>query len=784
LAESRQQPGVSGVHIGGFGWVEHLKPRLGLGLSDGYVHAPSLNHAVTAAILRAGHQTHQGDGTADQLAIDLSSRRVRAALRLLDGVREGQSMGALLGYDFERSLHEGFPGLELDAYIDAFRQRYPLVTGKLTALAAVDAKVTAEQLGARNVVDGLGLVQRFQAGKASGQWDASTVDWTALFKLAGPPPGGFPSLYAQASTRAPEIAYNAVVTTILRLEDTLDAVADLLISESVFQLVQGNYLRAGSSLDALSRGESPPSEFDVLRTPRTGQAVTHVVALTMGVKKVDQTAVWRWLSEERLAAGASPRALAEPRLNHWVAQLLPDPARVVCEVEYQNADGTALGQPPQTVRLSDLKVAPLDALAWLADGAVAALGELELRVLRAEADARAFVLEPDAGRVIQFSRTSRFASGDVSVQEFLELTRAIRALLADARPLQPSDFRELGVPPENTDVAELRERAATAARGFQDTLNRLVPDSEQLPPDEVADLLATFAGYGVSGAFPVGAGGGARALRNQLRSATLRVRATEQQLQRLLSAEPPSDASIGEQVAHYVARLKALFGEHFVVLPVLASGADRITSAFVARDRAGDAPRAELEAWLHRAAQVRRPLQVFENVMLYAEAIGVEGALTLRAAQSTPANASDDVWVGASQRSRNRARFAGRTSWVMHVASEGGDDAVCGLHLDRWVEVVPAPVETTGVAFHCDAPQATAPQAILLAVPPNPRGSWDVDTLEAVLLETLDLAKLRMVDSERRPTLGHFLPALLFARNPGDGGRGDTIATNYGTTPE
>jgi len=118
------------------------------------------------------------------------------------------------------------------------------------------------------------------------------------------------------------------------------------------------------------------------------------------------------------------------------------------------------------------------------------------------------------------------------------------------------------------------------------------------------------------------------------------------------------------------------------------------------------------------------------------------------------------------------------------VASQGADDSVCGLHLDRWVEVVPAPVETTGVAFHCDAPQATAPQAILLAIPPNPRKSWDVASLEAVLLETLDLAKLRMVDSERRPTLGHFLPALLFARNSGDALRGDTIATNYGTTPE
>ena len=50
--------------------------------------------------------------------------------------------------------------------------------------------------------------------------------------------------------------------------------------------------------------------------------------------------------------------------------MLPDPARVRCDVEYQHADGSALQHPRQIVRLSDLHVAPLDALAWLADGTV------------------------------------------------------------------------------------------------------------------------------------------------------------------------------------------------------------------------------------------------------------------------------------------------------------------------------------------------------------------------------------------------------------------------------
>ena len=46
----------------------------------------------------------------------------------------------------------------------------------------------------------------------------------------------------------------------------------------------------------------------------------------------------------------------------------------------------------------------------------------------------------------------------------------------------------------------------------------------------------------------------------------------------------------------------------------------------------------------------------------------------------------------------------------------------CGLVLDEWTESVPAKQATTGVAFHFNRPNATAPQALLLAVPPVVRG--------------------------------------------------------------
>ena len=67
---------------------------------------PRLN-AAAAAVLRSGYlsQASRASGAAP-FAVDLSSERVHRAKWLLDGVRQGQSLSALLGYRFERILRD------------------------------------------------------------------------------------------------------------------------------------------------------------------------------------------------------------------------------------------------------------------------------------------------------------------------------------------------------------------------------------------------------------------------------------------------------------------------------------------------------------------------------------------------------------------------------------------------------------------------------------------------------------------------------------------------------
>ena len=118
----------------------------------------------------------------------------------------------------------------------------------------------------------------------------------------------------------------------------------------------------------------------------------------------------------------------------------------------------------------------------------------------------------------------------------------------------------------------------------------------------------------------------------------------------------------------------------------------------------------------------------------------------------------------------------GRLSLVMQAS--GAVDPrqpLAGLLIDEWVEIIPNAKETTGVAFQFNPPDSFAPQSILLAVPSAPDKAWTVGDLQRVLLETIDLARLRAVDAEALDQTGHYLPALYLAFNANN----DTVSTDF-----
>ena len=200
--------------------------------SAGYVHAPSLAHASTAAVLRSGFLAHGGSAD-DVLAVDLSSARVRRALDIIDGVRHGEQLAAVLGYRIERALRER----QLGQYILGLRAAAPLT---------VDVDGTSDESTAAiagSVADGERLVDLHAEGR--------------LFGTDGQP---FPG---------DDVNRAAVESVIADAADAVDALADVLLAESVHQLVRGDTAGASAALAAIDEGATPPQP-DVTRTHHGG----------------------------------------------------------------------------------------------------------------------------------------------------------------------------------------------------------------------------------------------------------------------------------------------------------------------------------------------------------------------------------------------------------------------------------------------------------------------------------------------------------------------------------
>ena len=774
-----------GIYLGGYGWVENLKrserqkvqppaggtmvPLYASQDNQGFVHAPSLAHATTAALLRSGYLSRRAAGDQNALAVNLSSERVRLALWLLDGVRQGQPLSALLGYRFERGLHENHPGLILDQYIPVFRRIAPLEIKAPTAPELTEEwSKEVESLPANNVVDGLALLQKFKAPTGEAR-----IPW------------GIGKLPAEG-----EDNYKACIAELKELEDAVDAISDLVIAESVHHVAQGNPMRAGATLEAIAEGEAPPPELEVIRTPRTGIAITHRIAVVFS--EPPSTPVW---------GAETPRASAEPFLNAWAAQLLgPAASDATCRVEYRDrATGDVLGQ--KEVSLDDLGLAPIDLLYLPEAEGEAQRAELEQRVIYAALRSIPDGVSADADVRLTFARDPAWPTDRLSFAEVLEAARTARRLVTAARTL---NARDLALPDQKmlTEAEEpddcplaLGQRAAAAVDSLKkahDDLKEAL-DNDLLDLEAVRNCLMRMANFGLIGAVPLTPIGDTAKIQAALRAQAEsiqraaaerigRIELLDEDYERLNVANPhpaetnpaetnpaetnPAETNPAETTRDYhLARLREVFGPEFQALPCFVPpNATELNRSSAERMELQGGPH-EVMTWFQRVVRVREGAARLDAALLYAEALAGDGlkvtARDLFTVRQLPYK-QNERWAGLP------GDLAGsRLSLVLHAPTELDlTKPITGLLIDEWVEVVPSKEETTGLTFHYDAPQSRAPQAILLAVAPDERTEWDLDTLEATVLETLELAKLRTIDlTALAPDIGQFLPALYFPQS-------------------
>jgi hypothetical protein len=701
----------SGCHVGGFGWAEDVRPATAGDSLGGYIHAPSSAQASTAAILRNGYLSRGGAGS--PYDVDLSSARVRAALVLLDGTRQGEPLSALLGQQFERDLHER----ELEPLISPLRRHFPLVAGKTP-----EGDGPTELVGARNVVDGLALRKAWneKAAPFSGTSDLPALSATQLD------------------------SFHAALDS---LNDAVDAVADVLTAESVFQAVNGNPMAAAASLDAMAQGVEAP-RVDVVRTPLSGRSFTQRLVVA--------------LDPRAPAAGAwgqrTPRAAAEPVLDDWVGTLLAPPSKIGCRV--RKPDGSL-----QPVTLDALKLRPLDLVA-LSRTPPSGLGdgELDRRVLDAAG--------APAGSEVLYDSTPLART----FAEAVELARATAELLAVARPLAPSDLvlaaDARSTAPDSGAAAKAASRAQAALgqlNAAADALDQAVTpvaaaaaDSTQPPPTaaqltKLRAALRTAASFGVAGCYPSSEAGSGELL-------ALAVAAQKELAARQAAAPPLTATDPAALVAAAIDVARAVFGRDFLFLPQLAAPAleePLAGSAALVGDPA--LPRQALQ----QVARVRPSLGRWRSLWLYGQALGA-AAPSLEVAQ-LPAAAA---WAG---RPEGAEIAPGTLSLIVHRPTGASPKTGwAGLVVDEWTETVPSAVQHTAISFRHETAVAEAPQAVLLAVPPTDAATWDVETLLDTVRETLTLAKIRGVDGSLLQSLRPFLPAICLTGNTAN----ETVSTD------
>jgi hypothetical protein len=415
-----------------------------------------------------------------------------------------------------------------------------------------------------------------------------------------------------------------------------------------------------------------------------------------------------------------------------------------------------------------------------ADTTTISLGDLGVGALD-------LVYEPLAPRVLRHARGLGVPEGaTVDLDEprlaaVLAVAETLHKLLSQARPgsgldlARPQDRGGVvsGPPPPggpdsgagpletalpDVDAGDRRARLDAARTALGDAVEALDGIAPDAPPPDEADVAAPLDALACFGLAP---GGDPASPPTAAELADLR-EAARARLE--ASQEAPDDP-------------RALFGEGFPVLALAAPPLPAALAAALEHDPVAAAPAevlaplggagAAVDSWVETHGRVRPGVGRLADSLLAARLRGTGGPARLRAVQQPTEpfpeaeSAQRGRWVGLPFPAALGADPV--TSLVAHVLGQlDAERGIAVLVVDELAEVMPAEETTTALSFGFDAPGARPPQAILLAVPPEPAVDWTIDGLAAVVGETLDLTKIRMVDLSAVAWAGRFVPTIYF----------------------
>ena len=758
------------ISIGAYGWVFNLKEYNTKQVSNEYVLAPSINHAVTASVLRSSF-TRTGENSRQDFSmnVNLSSVRVRQALRIIHGVRNGLSLGAVLGSDLERLLHEDYKktGLEMDYFIYYLRKAYPL-NAETPAESTQESADKGFRDTAIDVLNGVSLIENLRGIAERRYTDSQKCQLTELFNFN-----------ARSQYRAKdnleqwlcEIFKAGNISEVVRLfgsqdvyqkkilrlinliqqtEDAYDALADVVTSESVYKLTEGNRVAVDALMNSMQSGRNIP--------------VPDVTEIPLDSAHIEQRVFAALNPEVRATNSESLLQRTEPSLDDWMGKVLGFDDLVFQFVDNGAAVNVKLGDGGLGITPSELVYLSSDwekfrnylKVLWWKDGGSCPefagegifLDEAEIAI----DSLREMIYHSREIRQDDFAASSKeiddqFYAKEVMKERYEEAVNYIRNL-AYSLSLKSTEitewFKENPAMPISDDLLSevIKDLTDCFRCGVLDALSGMDPSMyiESLDrfsyPTEFAELLK----------------------KQQMLPAKLSSLA-DTLSDRIKQAEAAKGGSGGNEELYQDAIKKLLIAPFLMITPIRVKDnplipVEKLKHQVTEKNCFRNADGLVVENNLVELSDVRKQLASLHQVRLYGKLNYLDGAFDVKPMQLDADDTDNVYWLGSEVESEDDLRdtnvYTVINSHDFLYTDE--DTEVCniaGLLIDFWVERIPYKRQTAALAFGYDQPDAEPPQAILVGVSTiEGNHHWSEKRMLRTIRSAMHQVKTRAVEPE------------------------------------
>jgi len=675
--------------------------------------------------------------------LNLTSDRIQKSHFLLDGIRQGQEIEALIGYRFERTLHDR----ELDVVISPLRKAFPLDADRELINGSASA---IENL---SVIDGLKAVKNKENLSDFLSRNLSKEEFSGI-----------------------NAHIDSIKDCIDKLDDLLDGSLDTLFYEAGYQITQGNLSLAAAALEA-TKGALEPPTTEALKTRISGVGLGHKLSM---------------IFPEPVSPNIENyKGFVEPVLETWLKDNIGDFSKIGCKVELYNPEDNSLIDTHE-VKLSDLGIGYLDFLYMSDDPVSDGASELEMLIWKFVSGQISTSADSASYKI-----TKAAPPGCQPLSKALEVARYTLAFLSKCRWLKSDDIT-LDDEPINYSWDALD---SIKDGRLSPVLNKL--KSLKIADLKKEDILSDLTRLDIeqAKAFLIeGVNIDTEKLKKEIdQKVTLAMQHLAKynhelpfysafehlnQAARILFGKPfillpPTIAS--EKFSQVIKSKK----QHLLIGDKASNNSGKVWG------------QERINNWVQGVSQVRDNTEAFEDWQMvnkvWAESLSIKQENAYQIVQGP--TLLQYPWVGLSkQEIRNlidenyqpkdvykspetgtpyplgEDHFYpdGCESTVIYSAKEfsferaGKKVPIFGMVIDEFPEHIPDKKINTGLSFHYNAPNSEPPQALLLALHPKlgEEGSyfWEEEDLRDIIYDTMDLYKIRMADLEVMKNLNPLLP--------------------------